>query len=90
MFANTYAKPLEARVTEAKETWSFLEDVTFVEDEDGWLCLHDDVVIPHLNGGFPYSKGTSNEEIWHDIEEMLGVSVAWLMGEAKNPDGTNG
>lgn len=36
-----------------------------------------------------YESGTHREDIWHDIEEQTGVSVAYLMGQAKNPDGTN-
>ena len=59
-----------------------LEDV-LVDDEDN---IDESVYLYDL--GF-YPKGTFREDIWHDIEEQTGISVAFLMGEAKNPDGTN-
>lgn len=70
------------QIATAKLIWSTLDDV--LVDDDG--CLLEDVQVFHLA---KYDKGTPREEIWHDIEERYGVSVAYLMGQAKNPDGTN-
>lgn len=66
----------------AKRIWNDLEDVTV--DDDG--CIDTPLLISELGW---YPKGTEREEIWHDIEERTGISVAYLMGEAKNPDGSN-
>lgn len=72
-------------VDAAKEVWKQLEDVCI--DDDGNV---DDVVrISAPNFYHWYPKGTNREDIWHDIEDRLHVSVAYLMGLAKNPDGTN-
>lgn len=70
------------QVDKALSAWGYLEDVCVDEDD----CIDLDHFVPHL--GY-YPKGTFREDIWHDIEDKLRVSVAWLMGEAKNPDGTN-
>lgn len=66
----------------ARAAWERLEDVAV--DEDG--CLEHDMFIDGIGW---LSKGEEREEVWHDIEEKTGISVAYLMGEAKNPDGTN-
>lgn len=70
-------------VDAAKAAWKRLEDVPV--DDNG--NIEDRVWMFQLER--VYEKGTNREEIWHDIEDMLHVSVAYLMGEAKNPDGTN-
>lgn len=66
----------------AKRIWRDLEDVTVDDDE----CIDTPLLISELGW---YPKGTFREDIWHDIEERTGISVAYLMGEAKNPDGSN-
>ena len=70
------------QVDKALSAWDYLEDVCVDEDD----CIDLDHFVPHL--GY-YPKGTFREDIWHDIEDKLRVSVAWLMGEAKNVDGSN-
>lgn len=70
-------------VSVAKNAWESLEDVP-VDDED---CITRRTFI---RGIFRwYDKGTSKFDIWHDIESETRVSVAYLMGQAKNPDGSN-
>ena len=70
-------------VSVAERAWESLEDVP-VDDED---CITRRTFV---RGIFKwYDKGTSKFDIWHDIESKTRVSVAYLMGEAKNPDGTN-
>jgi len=66
----------------ALAAWAYLDDVCVDEDE----CIDLDHFVPHL--GF-YPRGTFREDIWHDIEDKLRVSVAWLMGEADNIDGSS-
>ena len=75
-------EPEEERVRKAEEVWAALDDVC-VDDYDNIDMPCD---LPWLGH---YEVGTFREDIWHDIEDELHVSVAWLMGEAKNPDGTN-
>lgn len=70
-------------VERAEAAWKQLGDVCV--DDDGNIGAS--VYVYAL--GKRYERGTDREEIWHDIEDGLHVSVAWLMGEAKNPDGTN-
>jgi len=72
----------EGNVREAKKIWELLGK-TPVDDNE---CIERIVDIPGL---CYYAIGTHREEIWHDIEERYGVSVAYLMGQAKNPDGTD-
>lgn len=72
----------EGNVREAKKIWKRLGE-TPVDDNE---CIERHIYIPRT---CYYAEGTHREEIWHDIEEKYGVSVAWLMGQAKNPDGTN-
>ena len=71
-------------LTVAKRIWKELEDVLVEDDGD---TLDADVEIPVL--GWYFAHENDRLEIWHDIEERTGISVAYLMGEAKNPDGTN-
>ena len=66
----------------ALAAWTYLDDVCVDEDD----CIDLDHFVPHL--GY-YPKGTFREDIWHDIEDKLRVSVAWLMGEAHNVNGSN-
>lgn len=69
----------------AKKAWDALGDVPI--DEDECICQP---LSPYRSGLRDwYDEGTHREVIWHDIEEQTGISVAYLMGEAKNPDGTN-
>ena len=69
-------------LSRAKRIWERLGDVP-VDDEDN---IDESVYFYDL--GY-YPKGTFREDIWHDIEGRTGISVAYLMGEAKNPDGSN-
>lgn len=69
-------------VEKAREIWERLGDV--LVDDDGRL-----LDLFHVPGFGYYPKGTDREEVWHEIESKYHVSVAYLMGEAKNPDGTN-
>lgn len=71
-------------LTVAKRIWAELEFATVEDDGD---TIDVDVRIPVL--GWYYAHEADRHEIWHDIEELTGVSVAYLMGFAKNPDGTN-
>ena len=66
----------------AKQAWEALTDVPV--DDDG--CFVESFRLPYI--GLVLAE-TDREDVWHRIEERLGVSVAWLMGEAKNPDGSN-
>ena len=69
-------------VRAAKRAWTQLGKAQF--DDDGNLLYNFGI------GDIGYwCKGTNREQIWHDIERNTHVSVAWLMGQAKNPDGTN-
>lgn len=70
-------------LTVAKDIWEELGFVPVKEDGD---TIDHDWENPILGW---YFVGDSRLEIWHDIEERTGVSVAYLMGEAKNPDGTD-
>lgn len=72
-------------VSVAKHVWDELEDVCV--DDDG--NIDSDFIINCYPFYRRYPKGTLRESIWHDIEDELHVSVAYLMGEAKNPDGTD-
>ena len=69
-------------VIAAKACWNELHD--FPTDGDG--CIDEPFFDPYLG---MFDSGCDVEYIWYAIEETYGVSVAWLMGEAKNPDGTN-
>lgn len=73
----------EGKVREAKKIWERLGE-TPVDDNE---CIERYIYVPSSSSY--YAAGTHREEIWHDIEEKYGVSVAYLMGQAKNPDGTN-
>lgn len=64
---------------DAKEVWAQLEDVP-VDDND---CIDEDFYSREL--GCTYPKGTYREDIWHDIEDILHVSVAYLMGVSTKP-----
>lgn len=66
----------------AKKAWDALTDVPV--DDDG--CFVEPFRLPYVGW---VTAATPREEVWHMIEEQTGVSVAYLMGEAKNPDGTN-
>lgn len=66
----------------AKEAWDALTDVPV--DDDG--CFVEPFRLPYVGW---VTAATPREEVWHMIEERTGISVAYLMGEAKNPDGTN-
>lgn len=68
----------------ARHIWDDLEDVAVEEDGD---TLDQDWENPIL--GWYFAHEADRLEIWHAIEEKTGISVAYLMGEAKNPDGTN-
>ena len=72
----------DEQIFKAKAFWNELEDVLIDDDE----CLMEDFEV------FPYrkfEKGTHREDIWHFVEETFDVSVAYLMGLCKNPDGTD-
>lgn len=71
-------------LTVAKHIWEELGLVPVRQDGD---TLDSDWENPIL--GWYFDHEASRLEIWHDIEEKTGISVAYLMGEAKNPDGTN-
>lgn len=66
----------------AREAWDSLTDCP-IDDNDNidssW----------YVTGVGCYERGTSRFDIWHDIEDKFGISVAYLMGEAGNPDGSN-
>lgn len=72
------------QLRDARLVWERLGDMPV--DDDGRI-LSPFYAYDQL--GRSYNVGTDREEIWNDIEDRLNVSVAWLMGEAKNPDGTN-
>jgi len=72
----------EAKLRDARKVWERLGETPVDDSERIERCIY----IPSV---CYYEKGTHREEIWHDIEEKYGVSVAYLMGQAKNPDGTN-
>ena len=74
----------KGQLRDARLVWERLGDVPV--DDDGRILS---VFYAYDQLGRSYNIGTDREEIWHDIEDKLDVSVAWLMGEAKNPDGTN-
>jgi hypothetical protein len=74
----------KGQVRDARLVWERLSDVPV--DDDGRIL---DVFYAYDELGRTYNVGTDREDIWHDIEDRLDVSVAWLMGLAKNPDGTN-
>lgn len=67
------------KIERAKQAWHELDDVCIDDDE----CIDEDFHSNVLN--YTYEKGTSRYDIWHDIEDNLGVSVAYLMGESKKP-----
>ena len=71
-------------LTVAERIWRELEDVT-VEDDGDTLDIN--VAIPVL--GWYFAHENDRLDIWHDMEEQTGISIAYLMGEADNPDGTN-
>ena len=65
----------------AEEAWKSLTDACIDDNE----CIDTDWDVANLGH---YECGTSRYEIWHDIEDTFGVAVAYLMGEAPNPDGS--
>ena len=66
----------------AKRIWNELEDVTV--DEDNLIDVDfTNPIVGHFMAGDAYP-----EDIWREIERRLHVSVAYLMGLAKNPDGS--
>lgn len=69
----------QPNIEKARRAWDELEDVCV--DDDG--CIDEDFYSCSLMRF--YRKGTDREDIWHDIEDFLGVSVAYLMGESKKP-----
>lgn len=72
-------------VADARKVW---KELGYVGIDDG-ECLDRTFHGTWYRMRNDYPKGTHREEVWHDIEEEFGVSVAYLMGQAKNPDGTN-
>ena len=66
----------------ARKIWNEMVDVP-LDDDGSFACSF---MLSHI-GFIP--AGTELEYVWHLIEEKTGISVAYLMGEAKNPDGTN-
>lgn len=67
----------------AKAVWKELEDVTVDENNVNDVPFFD----PYL--GVFEAGDTYPEDIWYEIEDVFRVSVAWLMGMADNPDGSN-
>lgn len=67
---------------QARAAWDRLTDVPV--DDDGKILER--YAGPYWNY---YPAGTEREYIWHEIERICHVSVAYLMGLCKNPDGTD-
>lgn len=63
------------RVMMARRVWERLEDA--LVDDDGTIDVTP-FETPYLGR---YEIGTNREEIWHDIESRMHVSVAYLMGQ---------
>ena len=68
----------------AERIWENLTDYCVEDDGE---TLDEDYRDPIL-GWYPAHE-CERMEVWYDIEEKTGVAVAYLMGAAKNPDGTN-
>lgn len=69
----------QPNIETARRAWDELEDVCV--DDDG--CIDEGFYSRSLRRF--YRKGTDREDIWHDIEETLNVSVAYLMGVSTKP-----
>lgn len=56
-----------------EKLWDELEDIPVYEDENFELCLDIDWQ--------DWSKGTTQDEIWHWFDEHHSKGVGWLMNE---------
>ena len=59
-------------IAELLNLWNELEDILFIENEDGDLELYGDF--------YNFKKGTTQFEIWHWFDEKLPNGIAELMG----------
>lgn len=66
----------------AREAWKSLNDCP-IDDGDN---IDSDW---YVTGVGCYERGTNRFDIWYDIEEKFGISIAYLLGEAMNPDGSS-